>query len=490
MHIICAKFQKHKKMFYRTFLSYIIVLLFCLCTWSCEEGENIVQIQRRIDAQKYSGGNKKNGRPEDVDTLVFASDIQRYLSNTMNDIYFWYDKIAQDVDTSLNIYDYFQAKLYSGDRWSWMESGSEYLQAESGVNTRYGMELAQPRKFYNDISLKVSYVYPNSPIDNCGITRGWTLTAIDNIDVIEMIRDNSFYSEIRKSPHDFTFLDLDSVEHTYNISSAIVNQPSILLDTIFTSSPNFPELIRPIGYMNYLSFNLYDTAHISEVMTTFKTAGIKDFILDLRYNGGGYNNVLQILGSYLAPASAEGETLLKMIHNDKFITSDKPLYIARREGSLELENLVVIGSRSTASASEALINGLQPLMNVTLIGDTTYGKPYGMYVIPYPHSKYLAPEYVFYPICFFNVNRNDIGDYIDGIIPDALIPDDLFHDFGTEEACINAAITYLTTGTLPTHSIVQDHSTKADYGATTILKSAKELPNYGRSIATIEDLSN
>ena len=43
--------------------------------------------------------------------------------------------------------------------------------------------------------------------------------------------------------------------------------------------------------------------------------------------------------------------------------------------------LIVITSRASASASELVINGLRPFMPVVLIGDATYGKPVGQYLI-------------------------------------------------------------------------------------------------------------
>ena len=60
------------------------------------------------------------------------------------------------------------------------------------------------------------------------------------------------------------------------------------------------------------------------------------------------------------------------------------------------------------------LNGLKPLSNLKHVGDTTYGKPNGMYVFYYPgdnaaYAKYNAGnfsglKYVFLPICFYNAN--------------------------------------------------------------------------------------
>ena len=133
--------------------------------------------------------------------------------------------------------------------------------------------------------------------------------------------------------------------------------------------------------------------------------------------------------------------------------------ISRMPGSLDLDAIYVIGLSGTASASEMIINGLKPYIDLTLVGDTTYGKPNGMYVFMYPNDMtnmkkydegdYSGLEYAFLPICFFN--KNGVGEFIpdDGFVPDNYRPDDLTHDFGVEEDLINACLTKIVTNTFP-----------------------------------------
>ena len=54
---------------------------------------------------------------------------------------------------------------------------------------------------------------------------------------------------------------------------------------------------------------------------------------------------------------------------------------------------------------------------------------------------------VFLPIAFKLVNSEDDGDFFDGFAPEALVQDDITHDFGDpEELCLAAAIDYLESG--------------------------------------------
>jgi hypothetical protein len=88
-------------------------------------------------------------------------------------------------------------------------------------------------------------------------------------------------------------------------------------------------------------------------------------------------------------------------------------------------------------------------MNVIQIGTTTYGKPNGMYVWFYPENDQTSPDFVFLPIAFFSVNSIGQGHYENGIVPDHIRPDDLYHDFGVQEDWLKAALTYITTGQYP-----------------------------------------
>jgi carboxyl-terminal processing protease len=105
-----------------------------------------------------------------------------------------------------------------------------------------------------------------------------------------------------------------------------------------------------------------------------------------------------------------------------------------------LSRLVVIATRSSASASELVINGLRPFIPVVVIGDNTYGKPVGQYGIEFC-DKVLAP------VAFSLVNADGQGDYFNGIAPDCAAADDVEHDLGErDEASLAEALHYVRTG--------------------------------------------
>ena len=87
---------------------------------------------------------------------------------------------------------------------------------------------------------------------------------------------------------------------------------------------------------------------------------------------------------------------------------------------------------NTASASELVINSLQPYLNVLLIGSNTHGKPVGM-------SGYEHGDLVYLPISVHIVNALDNGDFFYGIEVNSYILDDFSYDYGNPEDPVRGA---------------------------------------------------
>ena len=105
--------------------------------------------------------------------------------------------------------------------------------------------------------------------------------------------------------------------------------------------------------------------------------------------------------------------------------------------AVTLDRVFVITTRSSASASELIINALRPFMPVITIGDTTYGKPVGQYGLEFC-DKVLAP------VSFTIRNANGEGDYFDGIAPTCPAPDDLDHQIADlEEGSLAEALHFI-----------------------------------------------
>lgn len=431
----------------------------------------------------------------------------------MNIYYYWYKDVFV-ANSRLNVEDYdiytfFDKMLYSRDRWSWMCDSEYYLNSESGVvSGTYGASLSQAYEYHEDYDVKVRYVYPGSPFAEKGVTRGWTLTHIDGKATMDLIRTDTFSSEYAKSPQTFTFRDVAGAEHTFTATaSQSLSTKSSLITRVFTAE-DFPGLTEPVGYFLYMSFKVNFLNDISEAMETFRAAGVKTVILDLRYNGGGDSRASQLIIDYLAPESQTGKVYVHRVHNDLLSEMDERSLVRPRNEKGEYvgvhdpvtgkyikaapigaERIYVITGDGTASASEMIANGLRPMMDVKMVGDTTYGKPNGMYVLMYPGSSedykmynnndYSRLKWVFLPICFYN--NNGAGEAIPdrGFVPDNYRPDDLYHDFGVEEDNIKACLTDIVTGTWPALPGKHGYTTRSSSKKRINLTEESTNPAYG-----------
>ena len=417
-----------------------------------------------------------------------------YRDNFFNPYYYWVHeqlpvaKSLKPYDTR-DIYEYFDALLYAKDRWSWMTDGRSFASSETGqMSGTYGVSLSQPVEYYGDYAVKVALVYPGSVFAAQGVTRGWTLTHIAGETTDKLIREGRFSQAFYTSPQSFTLVDLEGETHTFNLTAADLSVSPVLKTTVLTAA-DYPGLTEPVGYLNYLSFKVNFMDDIDRAMETLHDAGVRYLILDLRYNGGGDSRCSQKMVDYLAPASAVGQVYVRRTHNSNLSYYDSAYKVEGEAKSLDLKRLYVITGPGTASASEMVTNGLRPLMDVKMVGDTTYGKPNGMYVMYYPYGKsdrkrydrgdYSGLEWVFLPISFFN--NNGLGESIpdEGFVPDNYRPDDLYHDFDVNEDNIKACLYHIVNGEYPSLPVVPQQMSRAWTGAR-LLTEPERNPHYGQ----------
>ena len=444
----------------------------------------------------------------DADPDYAAKSFLR--SQYMDVYYYWRDEVKDSNATlkpyDYDIYDFFDKMLYREDRWSWMCDKEEYISDETGVITgTWGISLGQAVEYYGDYNLRVRYVWPGSPLERFGVTRGAQLTHIAGVSVSE--DDTGFTQEklkyfqenYYKSPQTLTFRLKDGRDTTFKASmaSSLSTHPS-LITRVFQPG-DFPGLSEPVGYFLYMSFKANFLDDITQAMNTFRAAGVRKLIVDLRYNGGGDSRASQLMVDCLAPASAVGKTYVVRKHNSYLAKLDKSFsdeentqVVGKNDNALAPEAIYFITGSGSASASEMVMNGLKPYLGdkLQMVGDTTYGKPNGMYVLMYPgtekdYEAYLDGDFsklqwAFLPIAFFN--QNSLGQSIpyDGFVPNNYRPDDLFHDFGVEEEDIRACLTHITTGTYPAVTSRRNTPTKASFRAGARIAREEDDPKYGR----------
>jgi C-terminal processing protease CtpA/Prc len=384
--------------------------------------------------------------PPATDTIASKADLEKDTTlGYAKDIYLWYKQIPASFDArsykdpdaimeAIRRYSIEPGFTDPVDRWSFAMKKEEWNKVSSGIAGDFGLGVF----FRSETDLRVKLVEAASPAGLAGIRRGWRIAKINGSSNISTSNTGPVVEAVFNSNKTtFTFEKPDGTTTDISLNTATYQENPIVLDTVYTTGG------KKIGYFVFNSF-LGDTSKINNSFQTifadFDAQGVGDVVVDLRYNGGGYVSVQKKLANYLAPLSANGKLMMKEEFNDKHtLWNDAALF--RKLGSFQPSRIFFIVSKSTASASELLINNLKPYVDVMLVGPSkTYGKPVGFFAIP-------VGDWYTFPVSFRSTNADGEGAYFDGIALNKQTADGLDKDWGdVTESCLASVISYITTG--------------------------------------------
>ncbi len=377
-------------------------------------------------------GCKKDTKQEIVQTI---DPSVQFTANTFNDLYLWYESIPVVDLTSIKTPDEYINKVrYIKDRWSFTMSYTDMVKLlENGETTGWGAGLG-----FDDLDLlRILFVYDNSAMGKAGIKRGWQIKSM-NGKTISSMSDNEVNAALNNTSNTFVLIKNDGSETTVQLTQGEIVINSVQYSNIFTKGP------KKIGYLVFSDFLGSSVNELNSAFDDFSSKGVTDLILDLRYNGGGTLDCADSLVAMLAGKPNKDKVYNTLTYNNKHKRMGYQSVIGLKSNSIQLDKLVVITTSSTASASELVISGLKPYMNMKLIGSTTHGKPVGMNIEGDTKLNIAVA-----PISFRNVNSQGYSDYFEGIPVDFAIKDNVTQDWGnTSDASFNAALNYISLGTI------------------------------------------
>ena len=394
-------------------LSYIVTLLFASCTSPGYPG---------IDTPHYNGNTS-------TDRTIIS-----YIDQRLAEEYYWLDEVKEKshnfnrnvkwenyLDNSLRLLNTNLDDGYVNNKgqrtfYSYIREISSNTRADVtgfGIGLHYTIAtIDQDNGRYGFV---VEKTYPDSPAEEAGVLRGDVITMIagsyitpDNYYNHFMSIENSSVSELKlklRRQSDGEVYDVTLHKGTYPKTPVIHSEVIEYEET-------------KIGYLVYTDFNAEYDNDMLNTIREMSAEGISEFILDLRCNKGGSINSAVKLCSAVLPNRYNGNLLYRIERNSKNSRMDRfsEFYVEDAGEILNLENITVICSGYSASASELVIMGLRGLdIPVTLIGSTTEGKNCGMDVTRRTlEGKILE----FAPITFMCFNAKGVCDWGDGIIPD------------------------------------------------------------------------
>ncbi|MES2952708.1 MAG: S41 family peptidase [Pseudomonadota bacterium] len=345
------------------------------------------------------------------------------------------------------------------DQFSFTLSTVDLLNLQSGVASGYGFRRSATSSGTVPRVLRVLYVEQGSPAHLGGVLRGDTITSVDGVDINDTTAAGIATLNAGLAP------TVSGKTTSFGLLAAGANAPRVVTITSSQSIAVTPVALskviidgaNTVGYLVLNSFGVVSAEkQLVDAVTLFKNAHVNELVVDLRYNGGGYLDLANELAWMMGDTGLAGKTFEKLTCNDKNPLSfcnttsafhQTTLGFSAAPGQalpqLGLKRVFVLTSGSTCSASESVINGLTPFMQVVRIGNTTCGKPYGFSYKDNCGTSYAAMQ-------FKGVNAQGFGDYADGFAPSCAVADDLTRERGdTAEAMLGGALTYMRTGACP-----------------------------------------
>ena len=352
----------------------------------------------------------------------------------MSNYYYWNFVVPRMAPGNLSPEQFFEEILYTTDEFSYMTDDAETLLNELS-GSQYSSGFSPAILSFSDqdqLFMVVKYVYPGSPAQLAGLQRGDIILSVNgqtlnSANYQELLQINGTVSyglgsySLDEETQQVNITDLDSV---ISVQKDILQLDPVITTKVIETGG------KRIGYLFYAQF-IDGTADLfinglNEQLAELKAQQIDELVIDLRYNPGGRITAASQFANALVPLESaqnkdifvefEYNSLLENFYQNTDGVDSESLFLRFQEGpvSMGLERIYVLTTNQTASASELLIHGLKPYMEVITVGSNTLGKYYGSFVIT---GTFQSPPvyYAILPVTLKYLNADQESDFIDGL---------------------------------------------------------------------------
>ena len=341
------------------------------------------------------GGSKPQVQ---TDEIIYANQFGK---EVLDLYYYWCDEISADLKNwdirttedpiaKVDEIRYHEGEKYI-DKWTMLtDDMASFNSSVGGVSTTYGWNLTVwlLKEGSTQCIGVVNFVHAGTPAAEAGIQRGDIIIGLNGTELTTENYLDLYYSSnltVSLGRLDVESNTLVSQDKTLELTARTCYEDPVLCDSIYEFEG------KKVGYLAYSSFDLASIDKLVDIGRKFKAAGIKELVLDLRYNGGGYVITENVLASMFAPQEAvdQKKVFEREVYNDQmtaagygeptcleteFSYPDVGVNVSTKDANIGLEKIYGLIGSGSASASEALLGGLMPYMDVRLIGSQSHGK--------------------------------------------------------------------------------------------------------------------
>lgn len=348
-----------------------------------------------------------------------------WIQDSMRRYYYWADQMPAKPDYHLPTKDFFKSLLSPQDRFSFAVNTADASSYPRSVRNIFGFDYAILQSADGKVQTVIKLVLKNSPASNAGLERGMLIKKINGQEITV-----SNAEQLTGDIPNHTVLEL-SVGNWQN--GSLINEKEITVYYGYSlaqplASKIFEQNGKKTGYLYIYDFPDGMASALSQKFAEFKSSGIQELILDLRYNYGGSVSSAAALCSMIPAGISSGSPFItyKGNKNGGEVQRSFSQQIAYDPGampfsslhvhSLGLNKIYVLTSKSTASAAEIVINNLKPYMEVIQIGDATLGKDMAGFPID-DRRKPKKITWQLHPVIYKVFNADGNGGYVNGISP-------------------------------------------------------------------------
>lgn len=384
-------------------------------------------------------GGSGSGAPVGSSSCDLVSQ-QNWLRDYMLDWYYWAGvSPAPDPAGFASVTAYFTALQFGGngsvpaDRWSYLQSSASYNQFY-GEGRTFGYGL-----FVNGIEqqlpLKVRMTEPLSPAATAGLQRGDTIVSINGRAAAELVAANDF--AMLSPSAEGERLDV-AVERAGSTHSVVLNAATYTLTPVPVARVLDLAGNAKAGYLMLKDFISQAETPLAAAFADFRAAGASELIVDLRYNGGGRVSTANFLASQIVGALHRDKVFVELRYNPRHAGSNSAYRFSAAPGPAFGRVIVITGAR-TCSASELIVNGLRPYVDVVTLGAASCGKPFGFNPVESCATTFSA-------VNFQSFNAANQGDYYAGIAATCPAGDDFSGALGDAAEKLTAAAAQILAG--------------------------------------------
>jgi len=385
------------------------------------------------------------------DNTTGSTSIKDFVWKAMNSVYLYNANVPDladdrfitetDYNSFLDGYsspeDLFEDLVFDRenvDRFSIITSNYfELEQSLSGVSKRSGAEF----NFYlvpgstTEVFGIVRLILPNSNASQTSLTRGQVFNKVNST----TMTTSNYRSLFNSDSYTINLANYDD-NNTNDVSDDSISDTAediTLIKSIYTENPVYKTEVfnlnnKKIGYLMYNGFVGEFDSELNNAFGTFKAENIDHLILDLRYNPGGSVRTATALGSMIT-GGFNNQVFATLKYNEDLQNNNYD-YVFTDEltngtsiNSLNLDEVYVLTSGASASASEMIINSLKSYITVVHIGSSTVGKSQASQII-YDSSNFgrvnanSTHTYALLPLIAITVNKNNTSVPSSGLVPD------------------------------------------------------------------------